>query len=567
MIFNNVHLLLTNLFRIFCNHISKMPVAVSAAFKSWLKSNVNIKLASDAAVLRLTHEGVTDYASLLDFDRESIEALAKACTKTISAVAEDTANGITAEAEVPSANISSISIRRLVVAMHAVKYYDSIDRALSLDNMHYKNVLTGFKIDYESYVSLKKREEPDAPKVNDKEKEKKVIKWMPLFEDALSRTFGPRGPLIYVLRTESAVTTEVDDPLQPNSHYGNSGSLLEELIQRLPHTGPIYKDDNKTVFMMISKAVTGTSVESTIKSFSRTKDGRSAYKALVANHAGDEKYRAIVKNRMNLLQNIKWNGRSYPLEQHVSNHRTAVDDLNDCSEHIYNAVPNTAQRIEYLLESISCQDSSLQAAMGNIRADTNNMRSDFEKSASHIIEVDPYRRATRQLPSKGKEANVSAVTFAGRGETGVDLRWHPRKDFQKLTKEQKDELCAWQNTKEGKRLIDAQRGESNRASKRKGGKTSTSNESWRKKMKKALKTESGLSHVMSVLAEEESSNSAFVAGLGVKLPAAPNVPTANASTVNASSTQSPYAAVSAIAAAFPALSTKVKLNSILKKKN
>ena len=282
-----------------------MPPTVTAAFKSWLKSNVNIKLASDAAVLRLTYEGVTDYGTLLDFDRDSIEALAKACSKTIPAVAEDVVNGIAAENEVPGANVSSISICRLVVAMHAVKYYDSIDRVPTAANMHYSNILTGFKTDHEAYALLKKQDKPDPPVVSDKDKEKKIIKWMPLFEDALSRTFGSKGPLIYVLRENSAVPAEVDDPLVANAHYGQSGSMLEELIRCLPHSGPIYKDDNKTVFMMISKAVAGTSVESTIKSFSRQKDGRAAYRALVANHAGDEKYRAIVKARMDLLQNIK----------------------------------------------------------------------------------------------------------------------------------------------------------------------------------------------------------------------------------------------------------------------
>ena len=60
--------------------------------------------------------------------------------------------------------------------------------------------------------------------------------------------------------------------------------------------------------------------------------------------------------------------------------------------------------------------------MGNIRADTNNMCSNFEAAASHIIEVDPYRRASRTHQNKGKHAIVSAITFAGRSETGVDLR-------------------------------------------------------------------------------------------------------------------------------------------------
>jgi hypothetical protein len=542
-----------------------MPPAVTVAFKAWLKANVNMKLASDAAVLRMTYEGVTDFASLLDFDRDSIEALSKACSKTIPAVTEDAANGIAAENEVPGANISSISIRRLVVAMHAAKYYASIGRSITAVNMHYGNVLTGFKTDYEAYSLLKKQDEPDAPVVNDKDKEKKIIKWMPLFEDALSRTFGSKGPLIYVLRENADVPSEVDDPLDPNSHYGQSGSMIEELTKRLPHSGPIFKDDNKTVFMMISKAVAGTSVESTIKSFSRQKDGRAAYKALVANHAGDEKYRAIVKARMNLLQNIKWNGRSYPLEQHVSNHRTAVDDLVDCALHINNAVPNMSQRVEYLLESISCQDSALQAAMGNIRADTNGMRSNFETAASHLIEVDPYRRASNQGTNSntGKQAYVSAVTFAGRGKTGVDLRWHTRKEFGELTGEQKDELIAWQKTKEGKKLVKEQRSDPQDNKRKSPGGANPSAKTWRKKLKRAIKTQKGLSHVMSLLAAEESANIALISNVKAQLPPAPDtVPTAVVPPPNLL----PNAAVGALAAAFPALTTKVKLNSILKKK-
>ena len=548
-----------------------MPPVVNNTFKNWLKANVNIKLASDAAVLRITHEGVTDFPSLVDFDRDSIESLGKVCNRKIDKITEDIPNGIPAENEVAGANISSISIRRLVVAMDASKYYKAIGRTATIDNMHYSNVLKAFKEDHEAYVLLKKQDEPKYPAVNDKDKEKKIIKWMPLFEDALSRTFGSKGPLIYVLRDDATVASEADDPLDTNAHYGKSGSMIEELIQRLPHTGSIYKDDNKTVYMMISKSVAGTSVESTIKSFSRRKDGRAAYLALVSNHAGDEKYRAIVKSRMNMLQNVKWNGRSFPLEQHVSNHRTAIDDLTDCAQHINNAVPDITQRVEYLLESINCQESSLQAAMGNIRADTNNMRSNFEMAASHIIEIDPYRRSSRQ-GGTGKTATVSSVTFAGRGNTGVDLRWHTRKEFSSLSNEQKDELVAWQKTKEGKKVKKGNKSSDPKTNKRKSGDSSASsgNDSWKKKLKKAIKSRDGLSHVMSVLAEEESTNAALISGLRVELPptavAAPP-PTPLVAPPTAPVVTSNNAVISALSTAFPALSTRVKLNSILKKSN
>ena len=154
--------------------------------------------------------------------------------------------------------------------------------------------------------------------------------------------------------------------------------MLEELINRLPHAGPIFCDDNKTVFMMITNTISGTSVDSTIKPYSRRKDGRAVSIALIANHAGDTKYLDIVKYRSNLLQNINWNRSNYPLEQHVYNHLTTINNIHDCATHIGNAVPKTPQRVEILLEYITSQDNTLQSSMRNILANMNGIRSDFE---------------------------------------------------------------------------------------------------------------------------------------------------------------------------------------------
>ena len=105
--------------------------------------------------------------------------------------------------------------------------------------------------------------------------------------------------------------------------------------------------------------------------------------------------------------------------------------MNEFSAHITVAVPDPAQRVEYLIDSITCSDNTLQAIIGLIRTNTNNMRQDFEAAASALIEVDTYRRSQRQ-PAANHQANVYATSFsAGRGATGVELCWHPRKDFKK----------------------------------------------------------------------------------------------------------------------------------------
>ena len=199
-----------------------MPPATNASFRNWLKSNNNMKLSVASAVTRITYEGVTSYSSLLDFDKASIESLSKACKQTIPAIEEDEANDIQAEPVIQGANISTISIRRLIVAMQAVLFYKSIGREPTDASMHYTNVLSNFRDDYENFKQLKKQDKPETPVINDKDREEKVIKWSHLFEDALSRTFGARGPLIYVIRDCSDVPSEDDDPLEANAHYGSS---------------------------------------------------------------------------------------------------------------------------------------------------------------------------------------------------------------------------------------------------------------------------------------------------------------------------------------------------------
>ena len=94
---------------------------------------------------------------------------------------------------------------------------------------------------------------------------------------------------------------------------------------------------------------------------------------------------------MNLLQNIKWNKRSYPLKTHISNHCHAIDDIQECSQHITVTMPDDAHMVQYLSDSIQTSNITLQAALGLVWANTNNTRSDFKMSSSCMIEVDPYK--------------------------------------------------------------------------------------------------------------------------------------------------------------------------------
>ena len=189
--------------------------------------------------------------------------------------------------------------------------------------MHYGNVLSTFKIEWGAYEAIMSEDDPKLPNIVDRDGDRRIIRWAPIFLDNLDAIIGAKGTLCYVLRDGPIVPLEGNDPLDQNAYYGASGGLTDELVARLPHIGPIYKNDNAAVYQKIEEAARRTSVESTIKPFSRRKYGRGAFLALIANHAGDVKYRAIVKKHQNLLQTIKCTGNSYALETHVSNHRQA----------------------------------------------------------------------------------------------------------------------------------------------------------------------------------------------------------------------------------------------------
>ena len=359
MLLSRIHFVLTastqfcptTLFQLYLFESSKykytMPPASNAGFRLYLKSAVQMKLNTDSAVTRILYEGITSFESFGDFDAASIKSLAKNCRETIPAVTADAAAGIASdEPQVTGTVISTQSIVRMTVACQAVKYYLSIGRTPDNVNLHYTNVLSAFKVEYEAYEKLQQEDSPKVPQVLDTDNDRKIIKWAPVFKDCMSRTFGIKGPLAYVLRDDPVVPPEASDPLDANNYFGSSGSLQAELIARLAHGDSLYRSDNKTVYLAIESACRGTSVESTVKTFSRTQDGRACFLALIDHHAGDSKYRSIAKKRNNLLQNVKWNGQNYSLEKHVSNHRQAVDDLSDCSNHITISLPDPSQRVE-----------------------------------------------------------------------------------------------------------------------------------------------------------------------------------------------------------------------------
>ena len=85
-----------------------MPIVINNQFRSWLKSAANMKISSDASVLRITYEVLTNFQYFMSFDCVSIKSLSKDCSNNIDAIVADVPNGIASKNAIPGTSISTI---------------------------------------------------------------------------------------------------------------------------------------------------------------------------------------------------------------------------------------------------------------------------------------------------------------------------------------------------------------------------------------------------------------------------------------------------------------------------
>ena len=96
---------------------------------------------------------------------------------------------------------------------------------MDASSMHYGNVLSTFKIEWEAYEAIISEDDRKVPKIVDRDGDRKIIQWAPIFLDNLDAIIGAKGPLRYVLRDEPIFPPEGNDSLDQNEYYGASGGL------------------------------------------------------------------------------------------------------------------------------------------------------------------------------------------------------------------------------------------------------------------------------------------------------------------------------------------------------
>ena len=354
--------------------------------------------------------------------------------------------------------VSAKSLLRLMISATAVLYYEQTGRALTAANMHWNRV-KNFKVQYDTIAAKKKHGETlEVPVVG---ANLGIVKWIEAYTSYASQYVGVRNAvLLYIIRDEVAVAL-VAPPLAPNeTHSIEHGSIMQEMVHRFSHVHALFAYDNAKVFDDLELATRNTKYASSIAPFRRAKNGRGAFLALKAQHAGPAMWDAQQRKDFDFLMNRKFtDGGTLTLERFLAQHRSAFTSLQNCAEHVSVQVPEERMRVGYLIENITCADPDVKAALAAVKLDdtVNGLRNDFERTAALLLPVDPVDKKKKGKRTIGNISSAAATASAdgggkdGFGPSGVQLRYHTSKEYAKLSKEQRTDLHDWRNgQKDGK---------------------------------------------------------------------------------------------------------------------
>ena len=425
--------------------------AALATLRNYLRDTVGLGL--DAVGLERANavidQGLQSMDDFAEFDRDAMRSLCNAVRKPGGTIVDP--NDATRVIPNPGHSIPSLCESRLILAAYGAGVYQIIGRDPILPDHLTRNRLKQFKLHYDM---IENHQAPEP--LQEISKTFGIMKFIDQFPVYLCECLGVSGvPLSYVIR-ENAVPPGAPGVQAHGRPWSNTyDSLSEELIDRAPHAGPSYEDDNATVYRLIQDAIKSTSHVSSISRHQRTRDGRGAFFDLQLHNMGNSKWDKVVESAEVMVNQKVWNGKNvrYPLKFHITKHREAHNDFQRAAQNITYVPPDETTRVRRLLNSIQCSDSTIISAKTTILADPAK-RGDFEQASDFLLLAAP---APKQSNNQQRVSALKRKQQHDVGETGVENRYYTTSAYKQLTSEQKVELKKMRKANGGKKQKPKQR--------------------------------------------------------------------------------------------------------------
>ena len=398
----------------------------------------DVIMANAVTQLRLADEGITTVADLFHYEDEMIDQVVRNLRKPNG----DDVDEDGAVVAIPAVAVSAITVDRFKKFAKAIRWFADVSRPINPEAMSVSVALILDKA-LDSLLDKRKNDSSSVPKYDPKTIS--LLLHHDLMVEFFAKKIGTRGyPLAYVLRSD-AVPSLNPSPLLPNRPYSQEhGSVSNESIARVSHDHPLFSDDNAEVQEYLEEAYVGTHVHPTLKSFSRSKDGRSSWISILEQFMNEERWREELKRQETITTTRRWKGNSnYTLEKHGAVHRNAkitqynasIGPVKGCQ------VPEERKFCERFIDSLHCNDQTLLAALANVRKDDgpDGMMNNFKKMLAYLIPCCPVAKSRKGSTSNSIQAQVSSFELKkGKGKTGVEFRFYNEKEYKQLTQEQKE---------------------------------------------------------------------------------------------------------------------------------
>jgi hypothetical protein len=257
------------------------------------------------------------------------------------------------------------------------------------------------------------------------------------FLEMLSRQIGSYGiPLSYITRTNEI----------PQDYDADYSTLMDKLIACTQHEGPKFVADNKLVYSLLSTHLKDSEAESTVKRFSRSRNGRNCWTALRI-HFESESYKSTMKTMA--IANIRaseYNGprKNFTLASLYQIHAQAHNMLEEAGLP-YSESQKIQEFQSCLKEKISIEKSVSTLLSLGIDPTFENYYNTLNGQLSAIITLSEAASGTTrnsnrtineihtQHPARGRGRRLNRAPYdsrgRGRGRSGRGGRGRGRSNF------------------------------------------------------------------------------------------------------------------------------------------
>ena len=438
-----------------------MPLTSNQIKTFWTHKDDGMK-CNASTIPWLVEQGLTEPSDLEDWTAEMLKDLKYRATKPRWVTVAATATNPEHMESRPPPIFSAISMYRISCTMRAVKFYNAVARPLTAHILQWSYIRQA----HDELQAFEDKDESEIPKLK---KPAMTLPWLEEFKNAVASRKSSRDPkasIAYVIRDESKVPA-VTPTLEPTRPYSSEhGSCLDELTARMTHSHHMFAVDNRSLYELLEQALQSTSLEGTISPFKKTHNGRAAFKAVVAQHAGKDKWKAMIKGAQDRLTTpYTGTNPNYSFDKHANNMRLQYANISKAEQHTPHQLANDTSKCNALFETIEpCKDPLFLSGVAECRRDSNK-NTDFEEMLAYLNAFCPVATTMKKKGGgsrKRSAGQVSSVSFESGDkvsegpDTGVEIRYYTTEEYKKLPGDQKQELSRIRDEREkstGKRHL------------------------------------------------------------------------------------------------------------------